>query len=96
MSTNGKPVTMEINTGASVSTLNENAFESVFVDAKPTLSKHTDAELCTYTGQKMPVVGSCTVAVEHNNRNVQLPLLIVSGRGPNLLGRNWLRNLQYC
>ena len=84
---------MEIDTGASVSIISENTYESVFT-AKPQLCRNNEVELRTYTGQKIPVVGSCTVTVSHNNQTVQLPLLVVSGNGPNLLGRDWLRHLQ--
>ena len=90
---NNNEVSMEIDTGASVSIISENTYESVFT-AKPQLCRNNEVELRTYTGQKIPVVGSCTVTVSHNNQTVQLPLLVVSGNGPNLLGRDWLRHLQ--
>ena len=88
---NEKTVSMEVDTGASVSIISEDTYNSVFAESKPLLHKNTDVVLRTYTGQKIPVVGCCTVAVKHNNQTAQLPLLIVSGQGPNLLGRDWLR-----
>ena len=91
---NEKTVSMEVDTGASVSIISEDTYNSVFTESKPLLHKNTDVVLRTYTGQKIPVVGCCTVAVKHNNQTAQLPLLIVSGQGPNLLGRDWLRSLQ--
>ncbi len=34
------------------------------------------------------------MAVEHSYQTKQLPLLVVKGKGPNLLGRDWLRTLK--
>ena len=42
----------------------------------------------------MPVLGSLTVAVSYKHHHSQEPLLVVEGSGPNLLGRNWLDNIQ--
>jgi hypothetical protein len=94
LSINNTPVAMEIDTGASVSILSENTYETVFMGKKPPLSKDTEVELRTYTGQKIQVIGNCTVTVEHNFQKAELPLLVVAGKGPNLLGRNWLRHLK--
>ncbi len=91
---NNCKVPMEIDTGASVSIMSETTYNSVFKHEKPSIHMGEHVELRTYTGQKIPVVGSCSVTVEHNNQNTQLPLLIVSGQGPNLLGRDWLRHLK--
>lgn len=91
---NKRMVSMEIDTGASVSIMSETTYDSVFKQEKPSLHKGEHVELRTYTGQKIPVVGSCSVTVEHNNQKTELPLLIVSGQGPNLLGRDWLRHLK--
>ena len=31
--------------------------------------------------------------VEYNNQKVKLPMLVVKGQGPNLMGRDWLANI---
>ena len=51
--------------------------------------------LCTnmYTGDTIPVMGVVNVTVNHNNQTKQLPLLIVKGEGPTLLGKDWLTQL---
>ncbi|XP_033637865.1 uncharacterized protein K02A2.6-like [Asterias rubens] len=87
-------VSMEIDTGASVSIMSETTYDSIFKHKKPSLRTGEHVELRTYTGQKIPVVGTCSVTVEHNDQKTQLSLLIVSGQGPNLLGRDWLRHLK--
>ncbi len=32
--------------------------------------------------------------MEHNNQSETLPLVIVTGEGPTILGRNWLEKIQ--
>ncbi len=46
----------------------------------------------------MPVVGEMTVEVRYGMQIQQLPLVVVAGEGPSLLGRNWLRvvKLDWC
>ena len=47
-----------------------------------------------YTGERIQVLGVADVKVEHNGQITTLPLIIVPGEKPPLLGRNWLSNLQ--
>ena len=82
---------MEIDTGASLTIISEATYSSW---KNPPELSHSEIELKTYTGDKIPVVGSCEVAVKHHSQNMKLPLLIVAGNGPNLLGRNWLSHLK--
>lgn len=51
-------------------------------------------KLRTYTGQEIPVKGALEVEVEHNGQCKKLALIVTEGRGPNLLGRNWLGDLK--
>ena len=46
-----------------------------------------------YTGDTIPVLGMIHVSVQHKQAR-QLPLLIVKGDGPTLLGRDWLTQLR--
>ena len=39
-----------------------------------------------YTGEQIKVLGSIDVNVTHQNEKSQLPLLVVSGDGPSMLG----------
>ena len=41
----------------------------------------------------MPTMGTAHVEVEYEGQQERLPLLVVAGSGPTLLGRNWLRKL---
>ena len=54
---NGKSVTMEIDTGSSVSIISDSVFSSVFETA--TLQE-TEVKLCTYSGEQSPVKGKIT------------------------------------
>ena len=82
---------MEVDTGASLSIISEKTYSSLH--NAPQLQS-TEARLLTYTGESLPVLGSITVTVHHNNQQKTLPLLIVQGEGPSLLGRDWLEHLQ--
>ena len=49
--------------------------------------------LSTYTGEKIPIYGTVDVCVSAKGKSTELPLTIVSGSGPTLLGRNWLNSI---
>lgn len=38
----------------------------------------------------LPVVGTVNVVIKYGTQTATLPLLVVKGAGPSLLGRNWL------
>ena len=52
----------------------------------------------TYPGEIIKIEGSIVVPITpsttSNNEAVLLPLLIVPGNGPNLMGRNWLHHVK--
>ena len=81
---------MEVDTGAAVSLMSQVTQESVFPQA--TLHKST-IYLRTYTGEPMKVVGELQVTATYGGQCRQLPLYIVPGNGPTLLGREWLQYL---
>ena len=47
-------------------------------------------ELRSYSGDKLDLLGELTVTVEYHAHKYELPLVIVKGDKPALLGRNWL------
>ena len=91
VSIEGQDVLMEVDTGASLSVVSEMTYKSM--SSAPPLQS-TRAKLCTYTGESLGVLGSISVSVCHNQQQKQLSLLVVSGDGPSLLGRDWLTQLQ--
>ena len=89
---NNTDLLMELDTGASFSIINETTYSS-FTNAFPPLSPST-VILTTYTGEKITPLGMVDVEVSYQGQNVTLPLLIVPGKGPNLMGRNWLEHIK--
>lgn len=47
-----------------------------------------------YGGTPLTVRGECTLQVTHDDRVRDLPVVIVNGSGPSLLGLHWIRALQ--
>ena len=54
--------------------------------------KKTQTILRTFSGEKIRI-GMIDVSVIYQNREHRLPLVVVPG-GPNLYGRNWLREIR--
>lgn len=90
---NKKPCKMELDTGASVSLMPIKVFERLFRGRRYKLNDST-VVLKTYTGESVPVLGELDVTVKHKSQSELLPLVIVKGDGPALLGRNWLSKLR--
>ena len=49
--------------------------------------------LKTYTGEKVPTLGATEVTIKYKDQAKQLPVVVVAGTGPNLLGRGWIKEL---
>ena len=56
--------------------------------------KKAETQLRTYTREVITPKGQVAVQVEENNHTHTLPLLVVDGSGPPLLGHNWLAKLK--
>ena len=91
---NGKPVAMEIDTGASVTVVGEDTFKTIQEGDSSVELQRTTVRLQTYTGETIPVQGSALVPVQHNGQSLTLPLIVTAGEGTPLLGRDWLAALQ--
>ena len=87
LTVNEKPLTMELDTGASYSLISEQTYKATWSEGAPSLQQ-SGIKLHTYTGEQVVVVGSITVTVCYNTQVIELPLLIVKGEGPSLFGRN--------
>ena len=76
-------VQMEIDTGASVSLISQQTYDTLWSNKnnKPDLEDCTDV-FKTYTGEAV------------DDQQMILPLYVAPGKGPNLLGRNWLGQLR--
>ena len=85
---------MEVDTGASVSLISEETWKKSLTEQVAPL-KSTGIKLRTYTGDNMKVKGEIQVKVDiPDGQQLQLPLVVVEGKGPSLLGRDWLRQMR--
>ena len=80
--TNGNPLSMEIDTGASVSVVGEETFETTRKGDEILELQKTSVMLQTYTGEAITVLGSNLIPVEHNGQMLTLPLIVTAGNGP--------------
>ena len=76
---------MEVDTGASMSIMSEATYYKLW--PRRSLST-THIRLQTYPNRC--IVGSTDVQVSYEDQTAQLPLVVVKGAGPALLGRNWI------
>ena len=88
---NGKPLTMELDTGAAVSLVSSTLFHSLLPESELTPSA---VPLRTYSGERMQVVGVVEVDVTYGTLRATLPLYVVEGTGPSLFGQNWLEAIR--
>ena len=88
---NGQNVSMELDTGASVSVMSEEAWGRRFPKVP---WKESQIMLKTYTGEALEIIGQALVEVTYQDQTTKLPLQILKGNGLNLFGRNWLKNIR--
>ena len=91
----GKVVCLEIDIGASVSLISEREWGKIKESASQlTLDTNNVPCLRNYAGNPIKPLGKIRLNVYHNNQQHKLPVLVVPGVGPNLLGRDWLSVLK--
>jgi len=91
---NGANLTIELDTGATWSIISEETYCKLFLaDRAPTL-KASRAQLKTYTGEVSRILGEIKVQVQYKTEERNLNLLVIAGKGPSLLGRNWLSQIK--
>ena len=88
---NSVPVSMEVDTGAEVSVMSEEVFSKLFPKQELNSSR---SQLQSYTDGRIPVCGETTVQVQYQAQSARLPIIVVKGDQPSLLGRNWLQHLK--
>ena len=81
----GRKTLMEVDTGASTSVMSEQDWRRI--SGRPGLER-THRRLVTYTGEVLPICGTAMVEVELNNQRATLPVTVIRGGGPALLGRD--------
>ena len=86
------PVRMEIDTGSWKSLIGKDTWKQSFPKEK---LKETHASLITYSGEKLPHLGTCLVEVQHQGKNhrLELPVADITNQPP-IIGRDWLSKIQ--
>ncbi|CAB4020384.1 Hypothetical predicted protein [Paramuricea clavata] len=85
---------MEVDTGAAVSVMNEDTY-TLLKKKHPNLElKESKVRLNTYTGEQVKVLGQLETSVKYDDQEGVWPLLVITGKGPNLIGRNWLQKIK--
>lgn len=90
----GQETCMEIDTGASQSIASEATYKDLVSKGCELPLEKVVSRLVTYTGECLPILGRVIVSVKVNHQEAKLPLLIIKGEGPSLIGRNWLAELR--
>ena len=80
----------KVDTGASISIINEEMYAKYF---RKVPLQDTTMKLSSYTGD-IRVIGNCDVSVEYKGQTADVPLTVVQGNGPALLGHNWMRYIR--
>ena len=93
VSVNGQDVTFEIDSGATASVISEETYRETWGARLPPIQP-SKLKLRTYTGQPIPHLGVIAVDIAAENQRAKARLVIATGGGPSLLGRDWLRKLR--
>ena len=80
----GRPVTMELDTGSAVSVMSEGVYFEYLCHIP---LKDTPLKLCTYMGESVRPMGFCHVTVQYQGQSKELPIYVVKNEGPTLFGR---------
>ena len=81
---------MEVDTGAAVSVGSKEMYELL----KGVTMTPTKLRLRTYTGERVAPVGVGKVKVELNGQVDDMPVMVVAGKAPALIGRDWLQKFK--
>ena len=92
----GVPVTFEVDTGSSSTLMNARTFELVrSTGGDDSLElRACKSKLRTYTGEPIPVRGEVSAVIHYDDQHLELPVIVVDTKGPNLLGRDWMSFLR--
>lgn len=90
---NSIPCEFEIDNGAQVSFINKETYNKIWQQNKPKWLKK-EVKLFAYGKKRLNVLGSTKVSVKYGKHEAKLPVTIMQETiGPNLLGRDWFKDL---
>lgn len=87
----GNAVKMLLDTGAALTIISERQYNE---SLRGLPLEPSTLRLRSYTGDAIPVLGEAQVPVTYEDQTLTLPLVVVHGDRPALLGRNWLRHIR--
>ena len=91
----GATLLMEIDTGSALTLISQATFSTLWNQENSPRLENTSIRLRTYSGEELEVVGRAVVTVRCGREEVgELGLVVVGGKGPSLLGRDWLGRLR--
>lgn len=79
-------VSLELDTGCSVTLMSQASFEALELDRRIPLLKPSTSQLRTYTGETLRLLGEVLVTVSYEDKVKLLPLVVISGTVPRLEG----------
>lgn len=88
VSINDKSVLMEVDTGSAVTVMSEKLYNKMFPEVK---LQRSSSILFTYSKEQLKLIGEVKVTVKYGRKTHNLPVQIIEGNGPTLMGRDWLR-----
>ncbi|XP_048103582.1 uncharacterized protein K02A2.6-like isoform X1 [Alosa alosa] len=87
----GSSIQMQLDTGAAVTLVSEKTYKEALTHLP---LRQCNLTLTTFTGDVIPLMGQVNVAVKYEAQRQTLPLVVVKGDRPALLGRNWLKRIK--
>ena len=94
MQINAIDLEMELDNGATLSIISEQTYHKLFPVGLIPLLKTSKAQLKTYMGEAIQILGEKEVTGQYKGQEKKLNLLDVMGEGPILLGRDWLSQIK--
>ncbi|XP_039759590.1 uncharacterized protein K02A2.6-like [Pararge aegeria] len=84
------PVVIQVDTGASFSLVNECTWKNIEHQNQHITLQPVNLTLRTWTDTPVILLGQAKLQAQYRDIKCSLNVIIAKGRGPNLLGRDWL------
>ena len=94
VSVNNVDLNMEVDTGASVSIISEETYSRLWPEGQQPSLQESAITLRTYSGEQLSIKRTLAVDVQYKDQKARLQLVVATGRGPSLLGRDWLSKIR--
>lgn len=87
---NGKIHTLELDTGAAVTTCSLEYYKNNFKNLK---LEDTPVKLRTYTGEIIKPLGTCKLKIKYKTKEIEGRIFVIEKKVDPVVGREWLRKL---